>query len=272
MVKEKYLPYVEPEQPPEPPKTEKQIKKEKRENFWYYNKTKFIVGFCVIAAVLLAWQPWNTTIQPDYRVGLMSKYYWNDDQISELESMLRPYGKDLNGDGVVTVQVTLYLLSSDEESGMNPQEIQANTTRLVGDLQTGEVIVFLSDEANIENFGISEGLFARVKDLSVVEEGEKVSVEDVSIPWKDCDAISKNLRFSNFTKDFYFCIRGFAGTLEGKDLEYNQAVELFARITSNQPYDSDLLELLLKRQSESSDGASGEGSAPSGSQESSSAA
>ena len=81
MVKEKYLPYVEPDQPPEPPKSPKEIKKEKRENFWFYNKTKIIVALCVVAAILITWQPWKTTIDPDYTVGLMSQYYWSDSQL-----------------------------------------------------------------------------------------------------------------------------------------------------------------------------------------------
>ncbi len=271
MVKEKYLPYVEPEKPPEPPKTPKELKKEKRENFWFYNKTKIIVAFCVIAAILITWQPWVTTIDPDYTVGLMSQYFWSDSQLEELENMLRPYGKDLNGDGVVKVDVSLYVLNAPEDVGLSTQEIQAYTTRFVGDLQTGEVIVYLADEANVKINGIDQGLLAKMdENLSLVEEGEKVSIEDVSFNWKTCDAISKDQTFSRFNTDFYFCIRGKEGTIKNKDTEYYMASELFLRIKENQPYDADLLEALIAAQTASSADASAADSTASKAEDSSS--
>ncbi len=253
MVKEKYLPYVEPDQPPEPPKSPKEIKKEKRENFWFYNKTKIIVALCVVAAILITWQPWKTTIDPDYTVGLMSQYYWSDSQLEELENMLRPYGKDLNGDGVVKVDVSLYQLSSPDDAGLSAQEVQAYTTRFIGDLQTGEVILFIGDEANIKLNGIDQGLFAKTDDeLSLVGEDEKVTVDDVAVNWKTCDAISKNQTFSHFTTDFYFAIRGKEGTIKNRDAEYYMAPEMFFRLIKNEPYDPDLLNTLLSVQTASS--------------------
>ncbi|MDD6175799.1 MAG: hypothetical protein PUC59_08600 [Firmicutes bacterium] len=257
MVKEKYLPYVEPEKPTEPPKSPKELKKEKRENFWFYNKTKIIVALCAVAAILFTWQPWNTTIDPDYTVGLMSQYYWNETQLEELENMLRPYGKDLNGDGVVKVRVSLYQMCSPDDAGLGVQEIQAYTTRFVGDLQTGEVILFIGDEANIKLNGIDQGLFARADDeLSLVGEDEKVSLDDVAVNWKTCDAISKNEMFSHFITDFYFAIRGKEGTIKDKDTEYFMAAEMFFRLIKNEPYDPDLLDALLSAQTASSGDAS----------------
>ena len=257
MVKEKYLPYVEPEQPPEPSKSPKEIKREKRENFWFYNKTKIIVALCVVAAILITWQPWKTTIDPDYTVGLMSQYYWNDAQLEELENMLRPYGKDLNGDGVVKVNVSFYQLSSPDDAGLSVQEVQAYNTRFIGDLQTGEVILFIGDEANIKLNGIDQGLLAKTdEDLSLVGDDEKVTVDDVAVNWKTCDTISKDSMFSHFTTDFYFAIRGKEGTVKNKDVEYYMAAEMFFRLIKNEPYDSDLLDTLLRVQNTSSGDAS----------------
>jgi len=254
MVKERYLPYAEPEKSPEPSKTPQEIKREKRENFWFYNKAKIIVGICVVAAILLTWQPWKTTVDPDYTIGLMSQYYWTDAQLQELETMLRPYGKDLNGDGVVKIDVTLYQLNSPDDANMSAQEVQAYNTRFVGDLQTGDVIVYMGDEANIKLNGIDQGIFAKADDnLSLVNEGEKVTVSDVSVNWKTCEALSKDELFSHFTTDFYFAIRGKEGTVANKDTEYGLAAELFFRITKNQPYDTDLLSALLAGQKSSSD-------------------
>lgn len=253
MVKEKYLPYVEPEKAPEPQKTPKELKKEKRENFWFYNKTKIIISIFVILAILFTWQPWVTNIDPDYSIGLMSQYYWGNEQLEELETMLAPYGEDLNGDGVVSINVSFYQLNATDDSALEAGEVQAYLTRYIGELQTGDVIIYITDEVNAEQNGIGQGIFCKADDeLTLVEEGEEVELEDVAVNWRTCDAISKDPYFDNFAVDFYFAIRGKEGTIQNKDEEYRVASEMFFRLIHNEPYDEDLLNSLLEEKNTSS--------------------
>lgn len=234
MVKEKYMPYVESEKESDSQKTPKELKKEKRENFWYYNKTKIFVAIFGVFAVLLLVHLMLTPVEPDYTVGLMSEQEWTEEQIQELEVMLRPYGRDLNGDSVVRVSVVLY----------QPDE---------ADEQTNDVILCIADEANVLEKGIGEGVFCKTDDsLSLVEDGEEVTLEDVTINWMSCDGISKDPYFDSFTDTFYFAMRGKEGDLESDTYLYNFVAEMFFRIEQNEPYDTDLLDTLLEAKAASS--------------------
>ena len=155
MVKEKYLPFVEPEKEPEPPKTPQQIRKEKFKNFWDYHKwhVALVVGL-VVAIVWTAVDLMNR-VEPDYTVPYVSQYEIPVEAADELETYLESYADDRNGDGKVVVEVISYQLNSpllNEE----PEKVQAELLTFLGDAEGVINAFYIGDEVNIMEFACFE--------------------------------------------------------------------------------------------------------------------
>ena len=78
---------------------------EKLKNFWFYNKNKvLIIGFFVVATVysivFLLMQP-----KPDYTILLAARCQQSSDMLADMKSYLANYGRDVNGDGKVTIDI-----------------------------------------------------------------------------------------------------------------------------------------------------------------------
>ena len=139
---------LEPESPRE------LTKKEKAANWWHYHW-----GYVAAGAVLLAVLAWALADvlgkeTPDYQLALVSERYIPEQVTAELESALAVFGRDLNGDGETLVWVMDYQLDfgaaegedPEAELAVDPMTQMAGTTRLMGDVQAGESLVFLTDD------------------------------------------------------------------------------------------------------------------------------
>lgn len=128
--------------------------KKKWENFWYYHKLHVLIAAAVVllAAVFIAQS--LQTVKPDYTVGMITSTAYSDSVIDTLQAAMQKYGKDLNGDGRVTVQINQYTISPSDGgtssglSGVNPEVQAAMQTKLVADLTTGSSIIFITDDAS----------------------------------------------------------------------------------------------------------------------------
>lgn len=93
--------------------TELKTPKEKFANFWDYSKWFVIAGFAL--AVVMAFMVAQCVNRPvyDLKVVYFTYEYAMDDQLKPIEEYLKPYCKDVDGNGEVNIQVINCSLSKD---------------------------------------------------------------------------------------------------------------------------------------------------------------
>ncbi len=148
--------------------------KEKLQNFWYYYKWHSIIGLFIAVVLAFGVAQCSTKENPDYTVMTVFDKYVPSEVTDEIEKYLEQFGEDINGDGKVIVHIY-------DASAGTDQDIQnANSTRLMAELQRGEVMLFVVDEAS----------FTRLHNLDVFEK------QDV---FYDKDGFAYNLRDTELT-------------------------------------------------------------------------
>ena len=153
---------------PEAPKAPVTFR-EKWDNFWYYYKGRtLLIAFLVLVFGITGWQ-FVTREKPDYTVMLAMDKPVPTEVVEALEGELARFGEDLNGDGKVVVQVY------DVSSSSNKEIQTANSTKMMGELQNGEVMLFFVDEV----------YFDKLNGLQVFEQREE---------FPDCGGAAYNLR------------------------------------------------------------------------------
>lgn len=98
------------------------------ENFWYHHKLAFWLGlFALVALVILVVQLVNKD-DPDYRLLLLTEKPYTTQELAALESLLAPYGEDIDGDGKVEIRVEncLYSARVDQSNNSGIQAVQAH--------------------------------------------------------------------------------------------------------------------------------------------------
>ena len=121
--------------------------RKKLENFWFYYKIPLLI---ILAAALvlgyLTLQDRNT-VQPDYHIGLVRALPCTDAELQALEDSFTAAGTDLNGDGLVLVQIHTYyvdLADTSENAGVsNAEVVQALDADLIGNVSG----IFLLEDA-----------------------------------------------------------------------------------------------------------------------------
>jgi len=185
--------------------------KGKWENYWYHYKWHTIGIVLGVAFVAFFVYSMVTREKYDYRLMFISSKPVTEQTTKIIETELAKYAKDLNGDKKSNVSVMPIELNS-EENNINPQILQANTTKYMAELSTGEIMVFIVDkvnyDANIEN------------EILCDRNGEKATkdtpIEQVAYPVKDTE-IGKTLKENGLEDDYYICFRVFNGTKDDKN-------------------------------------------------------
>ena len=146
MAREMYLVGVDEEElkppaPPEQPKTPKG----KWENFWYHYKwhTLGIAAAVIVLTVLIV--QLATRPKYDYQVMLVtqSSLIYGEEKVMVEE--LAKYGRDVNGDGKVTVSVEAVYLDGAGQIAM------ANQTKLITRIAAGDMMFFSMDPKSYED-------------------------------------------------------------------------------------------------------------------------
>lgn len=145
----------------EAPEKEEALKprtfREKWDNYWYHYKGRtFLIAFLVVVFGVTGWQ-FVTKERPDYVVMMAFDKTISADIVYCVEDFLAPYGEDLNGDGKVIVDVY------DVSASSNPDAQKANATKIIAELQNGEIMLFIVDDV----------YFDKLHDLEVFEQNEK---------------------------------------------------------------------------------------------------
>ncbi len=147
------------------PKAEKKADtpRKKWDNFWYYHKKHVILGVLAAAAAVFFIRDSMGRVQPDYTVGMATQTFYPDEAAEALEKAMEPFGKDLNGDGRVVVQISPYVLPAEgsASSGIaDPRAAAAGRMKFVADVSAGESAIFITDDATFRQVEAQTGLFA----------------------------------------------------------------------------------------------------------------
>lgn len=137
--------------------------KQKRQNFWYYHKWHVLIAIAAAIVAIVMIQNAVTRKNPDYVVGLVTDRMVPEETLDHIAGQLELCALDRNGDGVVLVQVTNYEVGESD----NPQIVMANTTKLAGDFQTGNVMLYLCDETGYSYLEKQEGWDAGHKKMQL---------------------------------------------------------------------------------------------------------
>lgn len=263
MARERYLLHAGEDTIHNPEAEKEALQKDKTprgkwENFWYYHK--FHVLIAVFVLLVAGYSIWSTvkTVQPDYTIGMITQQSYPQEAIDALQNGMAKYGKDLNKDGRVVVQIDQYTISSDGASSAperNPQsggtQIQdpqfeiANQTKLAADLSQGTSMIFLTDDASFlaqEKNG--ERPFAYLDGST--PKGSAADYDKMRISIQKCPKLanlnvnlrlesgSETLSMSNVMKDMGLSLRVYYGSgIQGKEKDYYAASkDLFQKLTS----------------------------------------
>lgn len=170
----------QPEQPePQQPMT----KKKKWENFWFYHKWHVIIAAAVLLIVAMLVSDIVNQEHPDYEIGVLTHGSLPTGALATLEEELARFADDRNGDGTVLVRLMQY----DFPDNGDANTIMASTTRLSGDLETGECVFYLVDD--VEYFQQKFGFFAYNDGTRTPEEGP-YDWDELGIPWRDCPVLT----------------------------------------------------------------------------------
>lgn len=150
----------EPELTANAPKEKKEYTfKEKWDNYWFHYK-KLTFGL-VFAALLAGYFVYDmaTVVKPDVSVLFISscapEIQMGYDRVEELIEFC---SDDYNGDGNVSAQVMYLPIMADKQSGENAQNLMADMTRFMGEIQSGQAMLVFADREVYYNMEL-DGLF-----------------------------------------------------------------------------------------------------------------
>lgn len=229
----------------------------KWENFWFYNKWKVIIGALVL--VVVAWSVISsvTTVKADFTVGLLTEKTYPDSVLDALSGEMEKYGKDLNGDGKVVVQVAQFVLpgeasaktsfsaSSDmAQQQQNLQMLQAYQAKWITDMSVGTSMILISDNANFMQQEKTNRIYSYLDGTTPSETA--TDYDKMRVPLEKCPKLadtmvtlqtgndSVNVKLSKMMPDCSISIRRYKGTaIAGKaDDYYNASMELLKKLIS----------------------------------------
>lgn len=130
--------------------TEREQKQRAHANWWYYHWGIVAAAAVLTVSVVYAAHGLLTAVDPDCTVALVSGQALPDEAVNALQTELARYAEDINGDGVVIVQVNNYTWSANAAlTDMNGQ--MAGATQMNTDLANHESVLWiLEDPAGFE--------------------------------------------------------------------------------------------------------------------------
>ncbi|MBR5524739.1 MAG: hypothetical protein IKU51_05700 [Clostridia bacterium] len=226
---------LKPRQAPEGPQTPRG----RWDNFWYHHKWTFWgVLFGVVVLVVLVVQ--LVTRDPaDYTILLVTKDAYMDEQIRAMEMLMTPYGRDLDGDGKVEVDIqNCYMGQQGSQAYLN------GTQRIQAHLMAGDLLFFVWEPSVYKQFtkslsNVADEDYTFLTQLSFEAEG--ITEEGVAWNWKDDPrqqadvfaALPEEL-YDPLPKELYFTVRYTSGTA-GEAVELNrQCMELLKNFATDQ--------------------------------------
>ncbi len=178
---------------------------EKLANWWHYHWKLLLGGLLLLGIAVMGVTEILTQEKADYRVGIVTRYPVDDNARQKLGEALAglPGAQDVNGDGKILVEVMHYQMdlrppeeTSGEEmmTGQDPMMQIASQTRLTGDIQTGDLVILLTDDP--ERLQYLTGIAAD-ENGRMLENRESLEGADL-YRWADCPVLT-GLALGDFT-------------------------------------------------------------------------
>ena len=231
MAREMYLVGVDEEElkppaPPEQPKTPKG----KWENFWYHYKwhTLGIAAAVIVLTVLIV--QLATRPKYDYQVMLVTQNSLIYGEEKVMAEELAKYGRDVNGDGKVTVSVEAVYLDGAGQIAM------ANQTKLITRIAAGDMMFFIMDPKSYEDRIVGNLEDGAVFFDKLGMEAEGITGEGIYWNWKG-SSFQKNELLQNVPEDLYFGVRAVAGNADkkGNQAMHDECMELLKAVITDTP-------------------------------------
>ncbi len=138
---------------PTPPKNDTQSEKPttvegKIKNFWYHYKVQTLLALFLTAAMAVGISQCVKRPNYDLRAVVYTKNYYNDEQTAVFEKYLKQYATDINGDGVINVQI-INCSYNKEDGPYDYDYVSSLTTKLQAVISSeGAVQLYIVDEDN----------------------------------------------------------------------------------------------------------------------------
>lgn len=160
------------------------------EIWWEYEKWYWVAGAVILYIALSMLRSafgWGE-ILPDVQVGVVSESLFPEERLKELTELFERLADDRNQDGKTVAEVNVYFFPP-ADSAFYEQRLTANV-RLIGDIEGGELLFFLTDDAKSfeANFGVLAGADGNCLD----KESERFEVE--ILDWRDY-ALGRSCQF-----------------------------------------------------------------------------
>lgn len=162
-------------------------RRQRLENWFYYNKLWLLVGLVLLW--IIGSMLWNVLgigqVRPDYRIAYVGSLKLPDDCVDALERELATLAEDCNGDGTVTVVVTQYVTTSDNDLE-NQMYSYGSQITILADITEGESHFFLLEDP--VDFQLSFQVLANL-DGSIPAEDDFEALNKV-FRWADCPTLA----------------------------------------------------------------------------------
>lgn len=191
------------------------------ENVWYHHKVGIIIGlFSLFALGIVIGQIVNRE-RPDYKIVLTTEASLLPDQVTYLEQVLVPYGKDVNGDGEVVVQIVNLHLGGE---GYSHQDTNAQALQM--HLISGDVLMHIYEPQYEKRYTAvgRDGAHCFLSRLSLTADG--LSDNELSWNWKDDARVKNDAVLSALPKELCFAVRSPKDSDEKSKATYNACVAL----------------------------------------------
>lgn len=234
MAREMYLVGVsEDELKPTPKMEPPRTPKEKWANFWYHYKWTFLG--CIFGAVVLVvlFTQSLSVNKPDYQVLLISQYAYLDVQLDPLETSLAEYGRDLDEDGQVEVQILNCYMGQKGSS-----EYLANNQALQAHMISGDVMLYIFEPKqyttymeNIQNVAEDDYSF-----LAALTFADNAQEDGRVFNWAKSPRRGEEMALTQLPEDLYFGVRTASGMVADQTDNQARAMELLtAYATGEKP-------------------------------------
>ncbi len=276
MASPRYTLNIKPEEPEE---KRVYTAKEKRQNFMHYHKWYFIGGAIVLVFLIFFIHDIMSVEEPDFQIAVITEQTLPEDALTALENEFAAYISDLNGDGDVIMSVVQYNLQistpeelaaldaefAGESTAQNSEETDENAaegesaqsaadlatnandpyvqmaavTRFSGDLQAGDSMLFVVEDAELFQSAYSALSY---NDGTTPEEGDTSGMENIGKTWQDSaflsgldlmvenDAYGNTYNVHDLFEGYTVALRIFEGTAIANDEDKVEAYELATQL------------------------------------------
>lgn len=138
---------------------------EKFTNFIYHNKAYLIVGALFIGLAAFLIQDLVTRERPDISAMYIASDYDMSYYSGQLTPLWSQYGEDVNGNGEKLVRLYYIPAGYEDNDRASAYLAQSDRTKLIGEFQSGNMVMVIGDKESYQELGILDGVFADCREL-----------------------------------------------------------------------------------------------------------